>query len=146
MVSWLQDPAVASALHVQSRAPTKPFRVDTSESRAFAYRIGPRDLRDSYRALAERSDVALLIFNGLADANVPHNGQVDYWADEETIVEEWAPWHDTHDTQVPAAGHVRTYRTSAGKAWFFVTIDGAGHEVPTYRPRASLRMLTQFLL
>ena len=130
MDAWLAREDVMRALHV-AQSPTTAHRA------AFKYVIEELDLRSSYRALAARKGVKLLIFNGIADANVPFNGQTDYWAREESILEDWEPWYATEGTRTlrrqgePAAGHVRTYRTSEEGAHFrFVTVNGAGHEVP----------------
>ena len=46
------------------------------------------------------------------------------------------------DPRATTVGHVRTYSDS----FRFVTVSGAGHEVPQYRPQAALVMLKQFLL
>ena len=77
---------------------------------------------------------------------VPYNGQVQYWAANYTVEQEYSPWYRDGESS-PAAGHVRTYATpTAGKRFHFVTVSGAGHEVPTYRPAAALTMLTKFVL
>ena len=191
MDRWLALPEVMEALHVNElpRPPSPPLSPGTApgtqpplvfdgpvHGAPFKYVVEPLDLRPLYRMLAARPRTALLIFNGLADGNVPFNGQVDYWANEEDITIDWAPWFvgeglgaaarqvdgapsATDDAPrdgarrhgEPIAGHVRTYRrvdsaNGTSGPFRFVTVEGAGHEVPTYRPEAALSMLRQFLL
>lgn len=77
---------------------------------------------------------------------MPFNGQVQYWAREWTVVEEYTPWYRAGVPTAAAAGHVTTYETPGKHQFKFVTVDGAGHEVPTYRPEAALTMLSRFVL
>jgi serine carboxypeptidase-like clade 1 len=139
MDAWRALPAVRKALHVEI-AP-KP------EKNNFNYKILPLDLRDEYRKLATDEKLRFVIYNGQSDANVPYNGQVQYWATPDagfSVVEDWAPWYRSGKS-ASAAGHVRTY-TKAGHEFKFVVVSGAGHEVPTYRPAAALKLLTGFVL
>ena len=49
-----------------------------------------------------------VIYNGQADANVPYNGQVDYWAGNESTLKDWAPWYrQARHTPVHAVCAVR---------------------------------------
>ena len=77
---------------------------------------------------------------------VPYNGQVQYWAANYSVLHEYEPWY-RRGPRAAAAGHVRTYQTpTKSKLFTFVTVSGAGHEVPTYRPAAALTMLEKFVL
>jgi hypothetical protein len=147
--TWRLLPEVAVAMHVTlERNITSIYGLQ----RGFRYTIEPLDLSPLYRQLADTAGLGFLIYNGQSDANVPYNGQVQYWAKNYTVLEEYKPWYKDHQlSQAVAAGHVRghvrTYATqTAGKTFQFVTIGGAGHEVPTYRPSAALTMLQKFVL
>jgi len=147
--TWRLLPEVAIAMHVTlERNITSIYGLQ----RGFRYTIEPLDLSPLYRQLADTAGLGFLIYNGQSDANVPYNGQVQYWAKNYTVLEEYKPWYkDRQLSQAVAAGHVRghvrTYATqTAGKTFQFVTIGGAGHEVPTYRPSAALTMLHKFVL
>jgi len=43
-----------------------------------------------------------------------------------------------------AAGYITTYASPA-KDLAFVTVKGAGHEVPTFKPAAAFAMFTRFI-
>ena len=131
--TWKRLPAVAEALHVHK------------SSNKFDYTIELLDLSPLYRRLAETAGLGFLIYNGQSDANVPYNGQVQYWAKNYTVLEEYKPWYRTGGSAA-AAGHARTYQAAKGKTFQFVTVSGAGHEVPSYRPSAALTMLQKFVL
>ena len=147
--TWRLLPEVAVAMHVTlERNITSIYGLQ----HGFRYTIEPLDLSPLYRQLADTAGLGFLIYNGQSDANVPYNGQVQYWAMNYTVLEEYKPWYKDHQlSQAVAAGHVRGHvRTYAshteGKTFQFVTIGGAGHEVPTYRPSAALTMLQKFVL
>lgn len=135
---WRSLPAVVAAMHVEASA----------GHTTFDYKIEPHDLSPEYRKLANDPTIRFVIYNGQSDANVPYNGQVQYWETKETgfeIVDDWSPWY-RNGPAAPAGGHVRTYSGGGGAQFKFVTVSGAGHEVPTYRPEAALTMLTGFVL
>ena len=80
-----------------------------------------------------------------------YNGQVQYWATKANgfaVELEWSPWYRADKlVTTAAAGHLRTYTHVHQDTRFnFVTISGAGHEVPAYRPGAALTLLTNFVL
>ena len=131
---WQQLPEVQRALHVAGPG---------SREHAFDYDIERLDLRPLYRRFASNTALKFVIYNGLSDANVPWNGQVRYWDQNFSVPEgkEWQPW-SSGGHGAPTSGHVRSYSDT----FKFVTVNGAGHEVPTYRPAAALAMLKQFVL
>eukprot|EP00937_MAST-01D_sp_MAST-1D-sp2_P002642 g2642.t1 len=128
----LASAAMQQALHVAAGAGRHPFD----------YEIQRLDLRPLYRRLASDAALNLVIYNGLSDANVPFNGQVRVWARGGAAAgQEWLPW-SAGGRGAQTAGHVRRYSDT----FKFVTVNGAGHEVPTYQPAAALAMLKQFVL
>ena len=154
MYQFLERPEVMKALGVTDDEEHGPLVFDGPiHGAAFRYHIEPLDLRPTYESLASRPGTTLLIYNGLSDANVPFNGLIDSLGKEGDIADDWVPWYASGEVATPprkhepVAGHVRAYRTPEGSGPFrFVTVNGAGHEVPSYRPRAALSMLRQFLL
>ena len=146
---WMRVPAVVAALNAPPPSASPP---------AYNYTVEVIDLRRDYAALAARPNHTLLIYSGTSDANVPYLDQLDAWMGEGRVARDWEPWYlgrggeAVHGGKgdadgLPYAGHVRTYTAVDGAPPFhFVKVHGAGHEVPTYRPRAALEMLKAFLL
>lgn len=88
----------------------------------------------------------MLIYSGDTDACVP------YWGTEEWTRElgypvrrGWRQWHAQHLARpgLQRAGYAISYDTPTN--FTFVTIQGAGHLVPTYKPHFSLTMFTNFI-
>lgn len=133
---WLAQDSVAKALHV------------TPGKGGMHYTWGPTnisgDLRPLYKRLAQK--YRLLIYSGDTDACVP------YWGTEEwtrelgfPVKKDWHPWHAQHLSRagLQRAGYAIEYDTPTN--FKFVTIQGAGHLVPMYKPHFALRMITNFL-
>ena len=106
---WRDMPAVLAAMHVEASA----------DHDAFDYTIEPQDLSPTYRKLASDPSLRFVIYNGQSDANVPWNGQCQYWATPDqgwyplAAPEGWQPWYRAGPA-APAAGHVRTYIHTRG--------------------------------
>merc|ERR1711871_1235348 len=137
VAAWLSQKEVADALHVKSGTP------------GMTYNWGPYnisgDLRPLYHRLAQT--YRIMIYSGDTDACVP------YWGTEEWTRElgfpvktGWRPWHAEHLSRAGTqrAGYVIDY-DSGGTGFKFVTVQGAGHLVPTYKPHFALTMITKFL-
>merc|ERR1711871_1694341 len=148
MSSYLKMPSLNAALHLSGR---------TFYGGHFNYTVSDLDLRPLYVQLASRHGMRFVIYNGQSDANVPWLAQTQFWADNSpdkfNITVDWKPWYtaDNASVSLPAAGHFRRYtnnvrKEGTQKTFDFVVISGAGHEVPEYKPRASLAMLKAFLL
>ena len=107
--AWRDMPAVLAAMHVEASA----------DHDAFDYTIEPQDLSPTYRKLASDPSLRFVIYNGQSDANVPWNGQCQYWATPDqgwyplAAPEGWQPWYRAGPA-APAAGHVRTYIHTRG--------------------------------
>jgi|EP01047_Picozoa_sp_COSAG01_P061501 serine carboxypeptidase-like clade 2 len=92
------------------------------------------------------------IYNGQDDGCIPYVGAQEWTSHlgfPETTA--WHPWFSTDlggGSRV-AAGYATSYggdsihARSSGMA--FVTIKGAGHEVPTYKPAAAFTMFSAFI-
>ena len=133
---WLSLPEVQEALHVKNGTV------------GMKYNWGPHnvsgDLRPLYKELAEK--YRMLIYSGDVDACVP------YWGTEEwtrelgfPIRKDWHPWLSPLTTGSPPqrAGYVVDYDTTTN--FKFVTVSGAGHMVPTYKPGFALTLIEKFL-
>jgi len=81
--------------------------------------------------------IRVLIFNGDADCCVPYNGN-EWWTSTLGIPEVagWTEW--TVNSQV--AGYVTKYQYG----FEFVTVKGAGHMVPEYKPVQALEMISRY--
>ena len=127
---------VAAALHVKTG------------TKGMKYNWGPYkvsgDLRPLYKELAQK--YRMLIYSGDVDACVP------YWGTEEWTRElgfkvktDWHPWMAEHLNRpgMLRAGYAIEYDTPA--QFQFITVQGAGHLVPTFKPHFALTMITKFL-
>ena len=121
------------------------------------------DLRPLYARLAKRWP--LLLYSGDADSCVPHVG-TDEWVHELgfPVAEPWRPWlslangsgpigtngtshiyePDGRSAEAQRVGYVTSFGGAAVRL-LFATVNGAGHEVPMYKPVASYAMLSRFI-
>eukprot|EP00051_Salpingoeca_urceolata_P027094 m.480013 g.480013 ORF g.480013 m.480013 type:complete len:468 (-) comp21667_c0_seq1:66-1469(-) len=135
MEEWLRLPEVAKALHV------------LTGTGGMQYTRTVADLRPLYKRLAQK--YRLLIYSGDVDACVPFVGS-EKWTRELgfPVKDAWRPWLapsvDKPKEAHLKAGYVTTYDTGSGN-FTFLTVNGAGHMVPTYRPPQALAMVTRFL-
>lgn len=136
---WLSDSNVAKALHVK-----------TTGQNSFNYTWGPAqysgDLRPLYKKLAQK--YSILIYSGDTDACVP------FWGTEEwtrelgfPVSKQWQPWHSEHMDRPgkQRAGYVIEYEAGKNHPFWFATVQGAGHMVPTYKPHFALQLLKNFI-
>ena len=135
MQAWLSRDDVAAALHVKQGT--------------IGMRYGPRDradLRPLYKTLAAK--YRLLIFSGDTDMCVPYIGTEEWTSElgfEQT--EAWRPWlSGTNDctNATITSGYVTNYDAGTGHNFTFLTVKGAGHMVPEFKPVAAKAMLDRF--
>uniref|UniRef100_A0A3Q7H4N0 Carboxypeptidase n=1 Tax=Solanum lycopersicum TaxID=4081 RepID=A0A3Q7H4N0_SOLLC len=85
-----------------------------------------------------------LIYSGDHDMCVPYTGS-EKWTSSlgYAIVDEWRPWYTKDQIQgyVQVAGYTQGYANNLT----FLTIKGAGHTVPEYKPRESLQFYDNWL-
>jgi serine carboxypeptidase-like clade 1 len=135
MKLWLALPEVQAALHVKNG------------TAGMAY--GPRDrddLRPLYAELAKKYRV--VIYSGDVDACVPFVG-TEEWTSALAfpVVEEWRPWlagTAQNASARIAAGYVTTYAAAPNHNFSFITIKGAGHMVPQFKPVSALQFIERF--
>jgi len=134
MSKWLDDEEVQEALHVQKGG---RMRYDSN--------VG--DLRELYKKLIAKYKIT--IYSGNVDACVPTWGS-EFWTRElgepHGVVKPWHPWYSASSDPGSSSHVIAGYAITYGLNNFtFVTIKGAGHEVPRYKPRFALSFLTKFL-
>ena len=94
-----------------------------------------------YQALS--GHYRMLVYNGDTDGCVNFMGSQNCVAAVgKPVTDDWRPWHynDTAGPQV--AGYVTEY---SRRDLQFITVHGAGHMVPQWRPVPALLMLDTFL-
>ncbi|CAO2818972.1 unnamed protein product [Amaranthus hypochondriacus] len=132
--AWLNDKGVRKALHADDESVAGPWELCTGR---VEYNHDAGSMIIYHKNLTSRGYRAL-IYSGDHDMCVPFTGS-EAWTKSVgyKVVDEWRPW--TCNDQV--AGFTQGYE----KNLTFLTIKGAGHTVPEYKPREALYFYTQFL-
>ncbi|KAF5201880.1 Serine carboxypeptidase [Thalictrum thalictroides] len=130
--SWLNNPAVRKALHVKEGALTWELCTDN-----ISYRHDAGSMIKYHKNLTMRGYRAL-IFSGDHDMCVPYTGS-EAWTRSlgYKVLDEWRAW--TYNDQV--AGYTQGYENNLT----FLTMKGAGHTVPEYKPREALAFYARWL-
>mmetsp|Transcript_15704 Transcript_15704/g.39506 ORF Transcript_15704/g.39506 Transcript_15704/m.39506 type:complete len:589 (-) Transcript_15704:45-1811(-) len=132
---------VKDAFHVKSAF----FEVDNAEG-DFEYIPTEPDLEPFYKAMNDK--LKILVYNGDTDPAITsfatqnwtsHLGFEELAKDKHGINGSWRPW--TSDGCQKMGGYVQRYEGG----FDFLTIRGAGHMVPTYKPEASFAFLKAWL-
>jgi serine carboxypeptidase-like clade 1 len=141
--AYLNDPAVKAALHMPNTAAVGNWSVcgaSGTGSGDFQYHADQEDERKVVYPALLAGGVKVLIFNGDADACVPYNGN-EAWTKSMglplAVNGSWHAWKT--DDQVSG------YATAYEQDFTFVTVKGAGHMVPQYKPVQALDMLDRFI-
>lgn len=134
-VVYFNLPEVQKALHVDVKH--APSKWETcSDLVNNNWKDSPRSVLDIYRELIP-SGLRIWIFSGDTDAVIPVTStRFSIDALKLPTVSPWRAWYD--DGQV--GGWTQQY---AGLT--FVTVRGAGHEVPLHKPKQALTLLKSFL-
>ncbi|XP_057965173.1 serine carboxypeptidase-like 20 [Malania oleifera] len=132
--SWLNNQAVREAIHAENESLIGRWELCTDKI-AFNHDAG--SMIKFHKNLTARGYRAL-IFSGDHDMCVPYTGS-EAWTRSigYAVREEWRQW--TSNGQV--AGYTQGYE----KNLTFLTIKGAGHTVPEYKPREALDFYSRFL-
>ena len=134
--AWLNEPSVQAALHVDGSKPGQKYVKGPAAQTA--------DLRSLYAELIGWTRI--LIYSGDTDACIPKYG-TEHWVRELgfAIRREWHQWESPlkEGGAAQRAGYAVEFETPTN--FSLVTIQGAGHMVPTFKPRFALTMLTKFL-
>eukprot|EP00937_MAST-01D_sp_MAST-1D-sp2_P001839 g1839.t1 len=141
MHAWLGRNDTAAALHV-----TLPWGRGLKYIGGPGTRTGPAaDLRPVYQKLV--TQLPVMIYSGESDGCVPFVGTESWTAG--LGFEQTAPWHPWYGNsgaggRSAAAGYAVRFG-GASKRFSFVTIKGAGHEVPEFMPAAAFDMINAFI-
>nr|AGV54426.1 serine carboxypeptidase-like protein [Phaseolus vulgaris] len=132
--SWLNNEAVRKAIHAESENVAGAWELCTSR---IQYHHDAGSMIPYHRNLTKQGYKAL-IFSGDHDMCVPFTGS-EAWtrALGYKIVDEWRPWNSNDQV----AGYLQAYENNLT----FLTIKGAGHTVPEYKPREALDFLSHWL-
>lgn len=129
MNAWLAEPSVVEALHVTANTP------------GMTYHKTAADLQPLYAQLINKYQ--MLIYSGDTDGCVPFVGS-EYWTRQLnfTLVDDWHQWfaHPDEEHGLHKAGYAITY-----DKFQFVTVNGAGHMVPTFQPGYGFDLFGKFL-
>lgn len=106
-------------------------------------------LIDFYKKIISRgleNNLNMMVYSGDDDSVCATSG-TQYWIyDLDIDVKEDALWNHWYDKDGQVAGYVTAFDTLGGSGNFtFVTVHGAGHELPAYKPEQALEMFTTFL-
>ncbi|KAL1292041.1 hypothetical protein HN51_060504 [Arachis hypogaea] len=131
---WLNNDAVRKVLHTADKSLVKKWILCTDK---LTYHHPLGSMIKYHQYLTFRGYRAL-IFSGDHDMCVPYTGS-QAWTSSlgYKIIDEWRPWFV--DGQV--AGFTQGYEFNLT----FLTIKGAGHTVPEYKPKESLHFYKQFI-
>jgi len=128
---YLNNDIVKSAIHV-TNMPWTWQDGDWSK-----YTSTQTDLRPYYKTWVEQGVYRILIYYGDVDAAVSYLGG-EQWTSQLgfPVLEAWRPWTTNGKTMM--AGYVQIYQSA--KNFTYLTVRGAGHEVPQYKPPQALKM------
>ncbi|XP_074578031.1 serine carboxypeptidase 1 [Curcuma longa] len=132
--AWLNDESVRSAIHAEMASIIGPWELCTDKIDFYSDAGSMIKYHKNLTAIGYRA----LIFSGDHDMCVPYTGS-EAWTRSlgYGIIDEWRPWYV--DAQV--AGYTQGYDHNLT----FLTIKGAGHTVPEYKPKEALAFYTRWL-
>lgn len=126
--------SLVTAQHRTARGrplPATTRGVRSSTQRSFC---SPTNRREEYGALR------ILLYAGDQDTVCSAAG-ISLWLDsmQWRMREDWAPWFVPGEKE--AAGRIKLFENGV----VFMTVAGAGHEAPAFRPKEALYLFAQFL-
>ncbi|CAA7023709.1 unnamed protein product [Microthlaspi erraticum] len=132
--AWLNDPAVRKEIHAKEKSEIGRWDLCTNQ---IHYTQIAGSMIEYHRNLT-LSGYRALIFSGDHDMCVPFTGS-EAWtkAMGYKVVDEWRPWMSN--------GQVAGFTQGYANNLTFLTIKGAGHTVPEYKPREALDFYSRFL-
>lgn len=133
--TWLNDESVRKAIHAEPKSIAGPWQICSDRIEYNGYSAG--SMLPYHKNLTAQGYRAL-IYSGDHDLCVPFTG-TQAWTRSlgYKIVDEWRSWmSDKH-----VAGYLQGYDNNLT----FLTVKGAGHTVPEYKPRESLDFLSRWL-
>mmetsp|Transcript_74205 Transcript_74205/g.162390 ORF Transcript_74205/g.162390 Transcript_74205/m.162390 type:complete len:511 (+) Transcript_74205:55-1587(+) len=133
---WAKVPEVRTALHV----PQDSHFFIADNGVGFTYNFTEPSMLPWYRSVIEEKKLRVLVYNGDADPSL-NIFYAENWTSHVGVpeAESWRPW--TRDGKKKMGGYVTKYESN----FDFVTIRGAGHMVPEYKPEAAFVMAKSFI-
>ncbi|GAB2218472.1 hypothetical protein Droror1_Dr00001696 [Drosera rotundifolia] len=131
--TWLNDASVRKALHAQEESYTGAWAICVS----IAYTHDAGSMIKYHKNLTAQGYRAL-IYSGDHDMCVPYTG-TQAWTSTlgNKAIDGWRPWMVDHQV----AGYLQEYEHNLT----FLTIKGAGHTVPEYKPQEALAFCSRWL-
>jgi len=144
-VLYLNRPDVMEALHVKAGGEIKwkPCS-DNVEYDFDSFAESQIDLYEDLMEMLEEHPIDIMVFSGDDDAICSTAGTQKWIWDigvDPKPSKMWQPWIVQNQT----AGYVTVFDVDGPGSFTFVTVHGAGHEVPWYRPMEALEMLQRYL-
>jgi carboxypeptidase C (cathepsin A) len=149
-IQYLNQRSVRKALHVNETWSSKKWNTCNLHLKYSAHDIAT-DVVPLYKellskALSHEHALNIMIYSGDDDSVCATAGtQTWLWGLGVPALSTnwtWTPWQVDHQT----AGYLTKFNVGTGGAKFtFVTVHGAGHEVPAYRPKEALAMFQSYL-
>ncbi|KAM5562924.1 serine carboxypeptidase-like 20 [Rosa sericea] len=132
--AWLNNAAVRKAIHAEDESVIPSWDLCTDNIR-FYHDAGSMI---QYHKNLTLKGYRALIYSGDHDLCVPFTGS-EAWTRSVgyNIVDEWRPWI----SKGQIAGYTQGYENNLT----FLTIKGAGHTVPEYKPQEALDLYSRFL-
>ncbi|XP_065875790.1 serine carboxypeptidase-like 20 [Euphorbia lathyris] len=132
--SWLNNAAVRKAIHADEVSAAGTWELCTDR---ILFRHDAGSMIKYHKNLTTKGYRAL-IFSGDHDMCVPYTGS-EAWTKSMgyKIIDEWRPWI--------SRGQVAGYTQGYDNNLTFLTIKGAGHTVPEYKPQEALDFYSRFL-
>ena len=141
--NYLNDPAVKKAIHVLDDIDW----VECSHTTKYQMADKMLPMEKYYRTLLNSKthpDLRILVYSGDDDSVCGTIGTQKWIYDLGFPVDNlWTTWMVDGQT----AGYSTTFKTPFGKdsRFAFITVHGAGHEVPTYKPKEALDLFQRYL-
>lgn len=88
-----------------------------------------------YEYLIENADLRIMVFSGDDDSVCGTIGTQSWITEVAPVTSEWTSW----EVEGQVAGYVEKH-----DGFTFVTVHGAGHEVPTYKPAQALKLINAY--
>lgn len=132
--AWLNDASVRKAIHAEAANTIGSWELCTDK---ITYTHDTGSMIKFHKNLTSKGYRAL-IFSGDHDMCVPYTGS-QAWTSSigYKIVDDWRPWFINDQV----AGYLQGYENQLT----FLTIKGAGHTVPEYKPQEALEFYSRFL-
>jgi len=136
-ISYLNRADVKAALHVKTDVTWE----ECSRSIRYSQKDGAHSMVPNYQYLIDgKFGLDILVFSGDDDSVCSTEGTQNWiWSMGYRVAgRKWRPWTVANQT----AGYLTKW---ANTRFAFMTVHGAGHEVPSYKPQAALDLWNSYL-